>query len=117
MEELYKKKCVPCESKTKAFSDEQIREHLKKTDGWQAFAEDNVKGIRKNLRFIDFRSALGFANEIGDIAEFEGHHPSLNLHDWNQLTITLFTFAIKGISENDFIMAAKIDRALKESEE
>ncbi len=105
------KKCIPCEGNTPALTHDKIVNYLKDTQGWNVIEDTKIE---KNLTFIDFKHALGFINEVGDLAEFEGHHPDLNLHNWNKVTITLSTHAIKGLSENDFIMAAKIDQILKD---
>ena len=93
---------------------EDIEKNLSLIKGWVVLEN---KRIQKNLKFIDFKHALSFINEIGDIAEYEGHHPDLFLHDWNQVSITFSTHAAKGLTENDFIMAAKIDKTLEENEE
>ena len=67
------------------------------------------KELEKNYVFKDFKDALNFVNEVGKIAEAEGHHPDINLHDYKKVTIRLSTHAISGLSENDFILASKID--------
>jgi 4a-hydroxytetrahydrobiopterin dehydratase len=113
MEPLHTKKCVPCEGNVPALNAEKISELLKEIKGWASI--ENTK-IQKNLRFIDFKHALGFINEVGDIAEYEGHHPDIFLHNWNQVTLSLSTHAAEGLTENDFILAAKIDLILKENE-
>ncbi|HVS79824.1 MAG TPA: 4a-hydroxytetrahydrobiopterin dehydratase [Candidatus Paceibacterota bacterium] len=80
------------------------------SDGWKLV--DN-KEIRKEFAFKDFPEALAFVNKVGAIAETEGHHPNIFLHDWNKVDLTLSTHAIGGLSENDFILAAKIDTLRK----
>ncbi len=112
MEELKNKKCIPCEKGGKPLPPEKVDALLKQLSGWHLI---DGKKIHKKLDFINFLSALGFVNEVGDLAEFEGHHPDLNLHDWNKVTVTLSTHAVKGLSENDFIMAAKIDQIIKDA--
>lgn len=120
---LEHRKCVPCERGGKPLGREQIDEFLQQIKGWNLVEEDTRKNsegknhfkLRKNLQFLDFKHALGFVNEIGDIAEHEGHHPDITIHDWNKVTFTLWTHSMKGLSENDFIMAAKIDQTLAES--
>ncbi len=114
---LQNKKCIPCEDGAKPLEKAAIDTLMKEIKAW-TLLEDPKLGwrIQKNLKFIDFKHALSFINEIGDIAEFEGHHPNLNLHDWNQVTVTFYTHKIKGLSENDFVMAAKVDKLLEESE-
>ncbi len=78
----------------------------KETPDWKVV--DGVQIIRE-FKFKDFGKALAFVNKVGEIAESQGHHPDINLHNWNKVLITLSTHAIKGLSENDFIMASKID--------
>jgi 4a-hydroxytetrahydrobiopterin dehydratase len=108
-------KCKPCEDGRKAYSKEEATKNLEHIKGWSLIEKDGVLWLEKNLSFTDFRSVVTMVNEIGDLAEFEGHHPNLNLHNWNKLQISLSTHAIKGLSENDFIMAAKINRLIDES--
>ena len=114
MNPLQNKKCIPCEKGTKPLSHDEVEKYFKNLKGW---INNEDTQLQKNLKFVDFKHALGFINEVGDIAEFEGHHPDMFLHNWNQVSLTLSTHAIKGLSENDFIMAAKIDQILAENEE
>lgn len=106
MSELAKKNCVPCDEKTgKLETNEavQLNEELNK---WKIV--DNSY-IEKTIQFVDFASALSFINKVGEIAEKENHHPDVCLFSWNKVKFTLSTHSIKGLSENDFILAAKID--------
>ena len=84
----------------------QFEKYLPQVPSWTV-VED--KKIEKDFKFKDFKEALSFVNRVGAIAEKENHHPDINLHNWNKVKITLSTHAIKGLSDNDFIMAAKID--------
>lgn len=77
--------------------------------GWQLIREDDVDRIRSEWTVKDFKSALEFFQRIGEIAESEGHHPDLHLTSYNKVRIELFTHAVKGLTENDFIIAAKIN--------
>lgn len=104
---LLDKKCVPCEGGMPPLTKEQIDPLMKEVPGWTLHDD---KKISKQFKFKNFKEALAFVNKIGALAESEGHHPDLNLHGWNKVTITLSTHSIGGLSENDFIMAAKIDR-------
>jgi 4a-hydroxytetrahydrobiopterin dehydratase len=113
-EELHHRHCVPCEGGTKPLSKDAIDEYMKKLHGWQVIDENKIE---KKYHFIDFKRALSFVIEVGDVAEFEGHHPDIYLHSWNKVTISLSTHAIKGLSENDFIVAAKIDQIIVDQEE
>jgi 4a-hydroxytetrahydrobiopterin dehydratase len=111
-EELHHKHCVPCEGGTKPLTEKEIAPLLKNIKAWNVL---DHKKIEKNYEFIDFKHAITFINEVADVAEFEGHHPDINLHNWNKVTISLFTHAAKGLTENDFIMAAKIDQIIADA--
>ncbi len=80
----------------------------KQTPAWNLDLTKNQ--ITREFSCKDFQKALDFINAVGALAEQEGHHPDIHLHSWNKVIITLTTHAIKGLSDNDFILAAKIDR-------
>lgn len=104
--DLTQKKCVPCEGGTKPFTAEQIEEYKKQVSSeWEV--EETHKLYRK-FKFKDFKEAMAFVNKVAEIAEEEQHHPDIALF-YNIVKLTLWTHAISGLSENDFIMAAKID--------
>ena len=105
MVNLAAKKCVPCEGGTSPFESEKIQEYLKEVEGWEL--EEN-KRIKKTFKFKTFREAIDFVNRIADLAEKENHHPDIHIK-YNRVILELTTHAIKGLSENDFIMASKID--------
>ena len=105
--ELHQKKCVPCEVGGTPMPSEEVRESLSKVPGWLL----EGKKIRREFVFKDFLEAMGFVNKVADIAEAEGHHPDLHIH-WNRVLVELWTHSVGGLSENDFILAAKIDRIL-----
>ncbi len=107
---LLDKKCVPCEGGVAPLAPQEYAPMLAEVSDWQVVQE---KELRKEFQFSDFKTTIAFINTIAQIAEQEGHHPDLNLHDWNKLTISLSTHAIHGLSENDFILAAKINAAAK----
>ena len=104
--DLSQKRCIPCEGGTPPLSRVEAEELLKQVVGWN-MSEDGKK-ISKTFKFKNFMQALDFTNKIGAIAEEEGHHPDIDLH-WGRVGVTLSTHSIKGLSENDFILAAKID--------
>lgn len=105
--DLKHKKCVPCEGGVKPLTPEEYGAYLRsELSGW---ADLDQKKIEKDYKFKDFKEALGFVNKIGELAESEGHHPDIYLHGWNKVRLTLSTHAIGGLSENDFILASKID--------
>ena len=109
MSDLAKKKCVPCEGNIPPFNVEEIHKYLKQVDGWKV-VEDKIDGFHliKNFKFDNFLQSQEFVNNVGKIAEEEGHHPDL-WFGWGYARIKIFTHAIKGLAESDFILAAKID--------
>jgi 4a-hydroxytetrahydrobiopterin dehydratase len=109
--DLTHQKCVPCEGGVEPLKPAEFKVYLDSVNGWTVI-EDNKK-IEKEFIFKNFREVLKVVNQIGEIAEAEGHHPDLNIHDFKKLTVMLWTHAINGLSINDFILAAKIDQAVK----
>ena len=107
MEDLYLKKCIPCESGTPPLSGEKVSFFINQVPGWDVI---EGKHIYKSFKFRNFADGLDFVNTIGRIAEMEGHHPDIEL-SWGKVGIKLFTHKINGLSDNDFIMAAKINAA------
>ena len=110
MNDLLKKKCVPCEGGVIPFDTSQIHKFQKKVDGWDIIKNDKkVFCLEKSFSFKNFKESLKFVNKVGKISEEEGHHPDINF-GWGYAKIAITTHAIKGLSENDFILAAKIDQ-------
>jgi 4a-hydroxytetrahydrobiopterin dehydratase len=107
-DQLLESKCLPCEGGVDRFSPEQSEEQLRQLDGWE-LADDHRK-IRKSWVTRDFMAAIRFFEQVADVAESEGHHPDLHLTGYRNVQIEIWTHAIGGLSENDFILAAKIDR-------
>ena len=110
MNDLIKKKCLPYEGGVSTFSLKEIHKYQKKVDGWDV--KPNIKKIfylEKSFKFKNFLDSQKFVNNVGEIAEKEGHHPEI-LFGWGYATIIITTHAIEGLSENDFILAAKIDQ-------
>jgi len=85
---------------------DEIKEFLAELDGWEVVGEHN---LQKSYSFKDFREALAFVNRIGQLAEEQGHHPDI-CFGWGRAEITIWTHKIDGLSESDFILAAKIDK-------
>ena len=106
MTELAQKKCVACEGFETPFDRDEATVLLKQVKAWKL--SDDGKSISKEFSFKNFAEALAFVNKVGAIAEEEGHHPDIEL-GWGRVVVHLTTHAIKGLSENDFIEAAKID--------
>tara|TARA_B100001248_G_C27221957_1_gene380742 strand:+ start:71 stop:415 length:345 start_codon:yes stop_codon:yes gene_type:complete len=112
MNDLLKKKCVPCEGGVIPFNISEIHKYQKKVDGWDVIK--NNKGIfflEKKFKFKNFLESQNFVNLVGKISEEEGHHPDLSF-GWGYAKVSITTHAIEGLSENDFILAAKIDRGI-----
>ena len=106
MNDLLKKKCVPCEGGALPLDKVQAEKYMHMVTGWE-LSEDG-KNITKTFKFKDFIGAINFVNKISEIAESEGHHPDINVR-YNKVKLILSTHAIGGLSDNDFILAAKID--------
>lgn len=106
--ELIAKKCVPCEGGVPAATLEEARAQLARLPGWKL--TDDGQRIRKEWRLKNFVAGLKFFEAVGQVAEAEQHHPDLHLTQYRNVAIELWTHAIGGLSENDFILAAKIDQ-------
>lgn len=104
--ELGKKRCIPCEGAAKALSADAVEKMLTELDGWRVEA-DSVE-LRKRYKFQRFTDTIAFVNRMAELAEVEGHHPDFSVR-YTVLDVSLTTHAIGGLSENDFILAAKID--------
>jgi 4a-hydroxytetrahydrobiopterin dehydratase len=102
---LTERHCVACEGGTPALKPEEFKPLLAQVKGWEV--EDGKKLV-KSFKFPDFVKAVDFVNKITPIAEGEGHHPDLFVK-WGEVRVTLWTHAAGGLTENDFILAAKID--------
>jgi len=110
MNDLLNKKCVPCEGGVLPFDVSQIHKYQKKVDGWTVTKnEKNIFFLEKKFIFKNFLESQKFVNEVGKLSEEEGHHPDI-LFGWGYAKINITTHAIEGLSENDFILAAKIDK-------
>lgn len=106
--DLTKKHCKPCEGGVAPFDSKNAAAWLRNIKGWKLIS--NNKKIQKDFTFKNFVETIEFVNKVAEIAEEEGHHPDLFIHSYKKLRITLSTHAIGGLSENDFILAAKIDK-------
>jgi 4a-hydroxytetrahydrobiopterin dehydratase len=106
--DLSKKHCVPCEGGVSRVAGEQARRLLADIPGWKVTPDG--KRLRREWAVKDFMAGLEFFNRIGKVAEKEDHHPDLHLAGYRQVTVEISTHALDGLSENDFILAAKIDK-------
>jgi 4a-hydroxytetrahydrobiopterin dehydratase len=108
---LTEKKCIPCSGAIPRLRGKEIESFFEQLEpGWKVKEE---RHLEKEYHFPDFRQALDFTNEIGMIAEAEGHHPDVYLA-WGKVKLILWTHKINGLSESDFILAAKCDEKFKE---
>ncbi|OGL77886.1 hypothetical protein A3J43_02900 [Candidatus Uhrbacteria bacterium RIFCSPHIGHO2_12_FULL_54_23] len=128
------KKCIPCEGGINPLPREKVEEYLKVVPGWthrqtpssadlrfadgfgKARASAGGQGdmgihdqIEREFKFKDFKEAVAFINKVAEIAEEEGHHPNIYLHGWNKVRLEMYTHAIGGLHENDFVIAAKVN--------
>jgi len=103
---LTEKTCVPCRGGIPPLTREEAEGYLKDVDGWSL--SDDATRIRREFKFKDFAAALDFVNKVGQLAEEEGHHPDITV-GYGYADVTFFTHKIKGLHENDFIMAAKVN--------
>tara|TARA_B100000768_G_C10968214_1_gene244618 strand:- start:155 stop:499 length:345 start_codon:yes stop_codon:yes gene_type:complete len=112
MSDLLNKKCVPCEGGITPFDVSEIHKYQKKVDGWSV--KENKKKIyflEKKFKFKNFINSQNFINKVSEISEKENHHPDIHF-GWGYAIIVITTHAIEGLSENDFILAAKIDQII-----
>jgi len=100
--------CVACRRDSPIVTQEELAEFLPQVLNWNLIELEGVKRLERIFTFKDFADALAFTNELGRLAESEGHHPAL-LTEWGRVTVTWWTHKIRGLHHNDFIMAAKTD--------
>src|SRR5262245_954682 len=105
--DLANRKCASCSGTTQPLGTERVRELLAKVPDWKQSADQ--KRISRSWRVLDFGTAIDFFCRIADVADAEDHHPDLHLANYRDVTVELWTHAAGGLTENDFIMAAKID--------
>jgi 4a-hydroxytetrahydrobiopterin dehydratase len=110
--ELAQKHCVPCEGGTPPLTPEQAEPLLAQLHGWK-LERDTHDQLTKSYRFRNFVEAVDFVNAITPVAEAEGHHPDLYVR-WGEVRVYLWTHAVGGLTENDFVMAAKIDEVFQQ---
>jgi 4a-hydroxytetrahydrobiopterin dehydratase len=103
---LAEKTCVPCRGGVPPLTEEEIKPLAHQLSSWKVVENHHLE---REFKFPDFKSALAFVNEVGAVAEEQGHHPDIYLA-WGKVAITIWTHKINGLTESDFIMAAKLDR-------
>ena len=115
MENLTTKHCIPCEGGVAALTREEIKPLLSQISDWEV--NDNFTAIHRNFQFKNFYHTMAFVNAIAWIANQENHHPDLHLENYRNVWIELWTHAIGGLSENDFICAAKVNELVTSKSE
>ena len=109
MSGLVEKECVPCKGEVPPLKGSQLVKVAKELNGgWQVINEHHLE---KEYKFKDFRQALDFTNKVGELAESQGHHPDIYL-TWGKVKLTIWTHKIDGLTESDFVLAAKADKLL-----
>ncbi len=109
MDNLNEMKCEVCQVGVPTATEEEIDQYRQQTPDWQVVEREGVKQLERVFQFVDFQQAMVFTNQVGELAEAEGHHPKL-CTEWGKVTVTWWTHKIKGLHRNDFIMAAKTDQ-------
>jgi 4a-hydroxytetrahydrobiopterin dehydratase len=105
MTELASKTCVPCKGGVPPLKGEQLDPLWQQVPEWEVVEEHH---LRRSFRFNNFREALGFVNKVGELAEEQGHHPDI-CFGWGRVEVLVWTHKINGLTESDFIFAAKVD--------
>lgn len=106
MADLASRECVPCRGGVPPMGGAEIDKFIKELDGWEVVEEHH---LRKTFEFKNFRESLAFVNRVGELAEEQGHHPDI-FFGWGHAEVNIWTHKIDGLTESDFILAAKIDR-------
>jgi 4a-hydroxytetrahydrobiopterin dehydratase len=108
MESLASQSCVPCRKGEAQANAEEIQAFLGQIPQWEVVEREGVKRLERTYSFKNFAEALKFTNQVGELAEAEGHHPALQT-EWGKVTVSWWTHVLKGLHRNDFVMAAKTD--------
>jgi 4a-hydroxytetrahydrobiopterin dehydratase len=106
-------KCVPCRGGELPLAEDKIQELISQVPEWEVIEVEGIKRLQRTFKFKNFVQALGFTNRVGEIAEQQDHHPVL-ITQWGKVTVTWWTHVIKGLHQNDFIMAAKTEELYSE---
>ena len=106
--DLASKKCIPCETGISPLDIGDVGQYLKRVPGWVYDGTTGVGKITRDFKFRDFKEAMVFVNKVAEIAEAEGHHPDIHIF-YNQVRLDIWTHAANGLTENDFVLAAKVN--------
>lgn len=113
MSDLTQMKCEVCEVGAPTVTPQEMFAFQPQVPDWKVVEKDGVKRLERAFKFPDFARALAFTVRVGELAEQEGHHPTI-VTAWGRVTVTWYTHKIKGLHRNDYIMAARTDQAYKE---
>jgi len=113
MTDLTRESCEACRSDAPKVGDQELKDLMREIPDWSVESRDGVMQLEKRFEFRDFAQALAFTNQVGSLAESEGHHPRLAT-EWGNVLVTWWSHKIRGLHRNDFIMAAKTDRLQEE---
>ena len=108
MSVLTSEKCVACRRDSPLVTEAETQDLKPQIPDWSLLERDGIRRLERVFRFQNFTDALRFTNQVGNLADDEGHHPAI-LTEWGRVTVTLWTHKIKGLHHNDFVMAAKVD--------
>lgn len=106
---LTEMECIPCRGDQPKLSQAEIDSYLPQVAGWQVITQDGIQHLTRRYKVRNFAQALSFANQVGEMAEKQKHHPAI-LVEWGQVTVSWWTHIIGGLHQNDFISAAKTDQ-------
>lgn len=109
METLARERCVACDRNAPRLSDDELKAILPQVPDWSLIEVDGIPHLRRSFKVADFAAALDLTNQIGALAEAEGHHPAI-LTEWGRVTVSWWTHKIRGLHRNDVVMAAKTDQ-------
>jgi len=112
MSHLSEATCVPCKGGVPTLTEAQVAELLPQVPEWKVVEREGIRRIEREFRFKDFAGAMAFAVRVGEIAEREQHHPDLHVA-WGKVRVETWTHKIRGLHQNDFILAAKFDAAYR----
>ena len=114
MSQLSQQQCEACRSDAPQVSEQEIKTLQREIPEWSLVERDGIPQLERVFAFRNFKQALAFTNQVGDLAEQAGHHPAL-LTEWGKVTVTWWTHAINGLHKNDFILAARTDALLNQA--
>ena len=114
MSQLNQEKCVACRRDSLPVTQQEVDELYPQLPQWNMISDDGVSKLDREFRFPDYRQALDFTNQLGNLADSEGHHPRI-VTEWGRVQVTWWTHKIRNLHRNDFIMAAKSDRIFEQA--